>query len=389
MTSMKTIAIYRDTLLSGSETFIREQAESLHNFRSLYVGLRRRDGLSLPDEGRVLILCREGTIGKFQRASFKLRGCTVKQRAILAAEKPELIHAHFGPDACEAISLSKTLGLPLIASFHGYDMTQSDDSLPRLYRRRRDRLKTVGARFICISNFIRNRAIAKGFPSEKTIVHYTGVNVDAFRPDDTIPRVPTVLFVGRLVRNKGCEHLIRAMKAVQDALPHTKLLIIGDGPLRDQLERQASELLRNFEFLGAQPPSVVKYWMNRAMVFSVPSVTLPCGQSEGLGMVFAEAHAMRIPVVSFLTGGIPEVVINEKTGFLLPEGDIGGLTSRLLMLLQDQRLCNEFGAAGRRRVAEVMNIKIQAAALEDIYEHTLEEWRVGKTSKKAQVTTRW
>jgi len=260
-----------------------------------------------------------------------------------------------------------------VVSLHGYDVNQSDDNLPWLYLRRRDLLKAHASRFICVSGFIRRQALARGFPADKLVVHYTGIDTDFFREDPDVPRRPIILFVGRLAPSKGCEYLIRAMVRVREVIPEAKLVVIGDGPLRKELKQQATTLLQNFEFLGVQPPAVVRDWMNRATVFSSPCIATS-GDEEGFGMAFTEAQAMGLPVVSCVSGGIPEAVAHEKTGFLVPERDWEALSVKLLLLLQNQSLWRRFSEAGRARARGLFDIKSQATVLENIYDGVLEEW---------------
>ena len=364
--------VYRDELLGNSETFIRAQGESLDRFRAFYLGTRHVPGLSLPDL-RYHVVSGAGAIRRMQRARFKLWGAGTALQQMLAEKKPALVHAHFGPDACNAISLARTLDVPLVATFHGYDVTTSNALLPRLYVRRQELLKRSAAKFLCVSEFIRQRAIEKGFPAEKMIVHYTGVDTDLFCPNPELSRLPIVLFVGRLVQKKGCEYLIRAMSRVQEALPGAQMVVLGDGPLRSTLEKQAAEVLKSFQFLGMQNPAVVRNWMNRAMVFSTPSLTAESGDAEGFGMVFAEAQAMGLPVVSFASGGVPEAVANERTGYLVPERDWESLSEKILTLLSDPELWRRFSEAGQARVRERFDIWKQTAALENIYDSVLNE----------------
>jgi colanic acid/amylovoran biosynthesis glycosyltransferase len=178
-------------------------------------------------------------------------------------------------------------------------------------------------------------------------------------------------FVGRLVPKKGCQYLIRAMAEVQKVIPDAALVVIGDGPLRKELELQGAAVLKKIEFLGVRGPSVVRDWMNRAALFSTPSVVAESGDAEGFGMVFAEAQAMGLPVVSFASGGIPEVVADKQTGFLVPECDWQALASRLLLLLGNRTLWTRFSVAGRLRARSLFDVRRQAAALEGIYEDAL------------------
>lgn len=388
MTRGQQFIVYRDELLAGSETFILAQSESLPHFQPFYVGLRRRPGLILP-ETRVHIISSDGFAGKLQRARFRQLGLSRRLQSTLAAKHPVLIHAHFGPDGCNAISVAQALNIPLVVTLHGYDVTVKDDMMPRRYIKRRHLLQSHAARFICVSEFIRQQAIAKGFPAEKTLVHYTGVDIAFFNPRPMADRSPVILFVGRLVPKKGCEYLIRAMARVQEVMPNAVLVIIGDGPLRQALERQASSVLKAFHFLGAQAPLVVKDWMNRAMVFSTPSVIADSGDAEGFGMVFAEAQAMGLPVVSFASGGIPEAVAQDRTGFLVADRDCDALANKLLLLLQDACLWNRLSQAGQENTRRLFDIRKQAAALEDIYESTQMGWdgAVARAMRAAQRVT--
>ena len=373
MSSERSILIYRDELLGASETFISAQAESLSHFRPFYLGLRQIPGLPLP-QGRFHFVSRDGLAGKLKRACFRMFGPGVMLRRRLAALEPALVHAHFAPDACNALAAARALRVPLVASFHGYDLTVRDDYQSSYYLRRRDDLKIQGSRFLCVSNFIRKQALAKGFPADKTVVHYTGVNVDFFQPDRRVKRSPIVLFVGRLVPKKGCEYLIRAMADVQRVAPEAKLVIIGEGPLRATLQVLASATVKDFEFLGAQKPEVVREKMNQATVFCTPSVVSETGDAEGFGMVFAEAQAMGLPVVSFASTSLPEAVADEQTGFLAPERDWQALAAKILLLLKDKSLWAQFSKAGESRVRRQFNLRTQARALELIYEHVIEEW---------------
>ena len=381
MSSSRTVIVYRDTLLPVSETFIRCQGDSLRRFQPIYVGLRRTPSLPLP-ESRVRLLCRDGIVGKVQRARFTFLGPTRNQQKALSKEGPLLFHAHFGPDGSDVLTLAHALKIPLVVSLHGYDVNSRGDGLPARYLRRRGPLQKSAARFICISEFIRKQAIAQGFPAEKTVVHYTGIDTDFFRPNPATPRLPVVLFVGRLSLAKGCDCLLAAMAFVQKAMPDAKLVVIGDGPQRTELEQQAAALLLNCDFLGLQPPEVVRDWMNRAMVFSSPSCVTAVDQ-EGFGMTFAEAQAMGLPVVSTFVGGIPEAVADEQTGFLVPERSPEALAAKLLTLLQNRELWSNFSEAGRIRVGKLFDIQRQAVHLESIYESVLTEWESQMASETA------
>ena len=226
------LVIYRDELLGASETFILRQGEALHDFRPVYVGLRSVDGLRVPDERRELLIG-PGKLNRARRAFCTLFGPSQRQAARVRARCPALIHAHFGPDATHALPLARALGVPLVLTHHGYDVTTDDQTLARcpalrLYLKRRARLYQAAALVLCVSRFVRDKAISRGAPPHKTLVHYIGIDLASFTPDPSVARSDTVLFVGRLIENKGCEQLLRAMQLVQLAQPKSRLVIIGD-----------------------------------------------------------------------------------------------------------------------------------------------------------------
>jgi colanic acid/amylovoran biosynthesis glycosyltransferase len=374
----KHILIYRDHLLAPSETFIKSQAKGLKSFQPYFVGSRLIKGLEI-GAGNRIVINQGGAWGRIKEIGFKLTGYSWGITKQLRSMKPQLMHAHFGPDGALALPISEELNIPLIVTFHGYDATTKDEYAKksyythRNYLKKRQVLQRKGQLFIAVSDFIRGKLIQQGYPQEKVIRHYIGVDTDAFKPDPAIVRQPTVLFVGRLVEVKGCEYVIRAMQIIQEANPEIELVIIGDGPLRGELEKLAAQSLTNYRFLGVQPQAVVKEWMNRAKVFCVPSITAKSGAEEAFGIVFVEASAMGLPVVSFANGGIPEAVRHRHTGFLAKEKDWRGLAGYIFNLLNDEQLWRRFSMNGQIRTREMFNLGKQTEQLEGIYKSLLQE----------------
>ncbi len=368
----RTVIVYRNELLPPSETFIKDQGEGLSNFTAFYVGLRlKQGGLALPAE-RTFVLSHGGLAEWISEAILKLTGWAPRLDAAIRAELPCLIHAHFGPDAGTILPAARRLRLPLVVTFHGFDVNMSDDCLRmtrpgRRYFRRRELLKTEATLLLANSEFTRQRLLEKGFPEHKVRLHYIGVDTEVFCPNPGLVRRPVVLFVGRLVANKGCGFLIRAMAEVQRVRADVELVIIGDGPQRSDLEQAAAGSLSRFKFLGTQPRSVVLDWMRSARVFCVPSVTIESGESEGFGQVFAEAQATGLPVASFATGGIPEAVTHGETGLLAPERDWQALAANILTLVIDLAAWESMSRAGEEQVRHAFDLRKQCVKLEQIY----------------------
>lgn len=370
------VLIYTDRVLPGSCTFIREQAEALTRFVPYYAGSQAVEGLSLDPVRKIVV--NPGTVpGKVREVIYKATFQAPSFHRAIARKRPALIHAHFGPDGYDALHIAEMLDVPLITTLHGYEVTtKREHALKANYRfrryiRNRATLQANGTRFIAVSNFIRDRMLEQGFPAEKIMVHYIGVDVERFQPDPDAERGMSILFVARFVPKKGGEHLIRAMQRVQAQNPAIELLMVGDGPLRSQWESLAAETLQRYRFLGWQSPEDVKVLMQTARVFCVPSIVEERGDAEAFGIVFAEAQACGLPVVSFASGGIPEAVAHGETGWLASEGNVDMLAGYILQLCADDGLWRRFSASGVRRIREQFNLATQTAELERIYQALL------------------
>jgi colanic acid/amylovoran biosynthesis glycosyltransferase len=365
------VIIFSDHLLRPSETFIHAQASALTAFDPVYAGSQRVAGLDLRKE-RIHIINHGNIPGKCRELCFKLTGFAPDLVKRLGALSPVLLHAHYGPNGLWALALARSLKIPLIVTFHGSDATLTDlryqKTHPgfRYYLANKEKLKKSGALFLAVSKFVRRKLLEQGFPEESVLVHYTGVDTKKFQPAST-EGSPLILFVGRLVQFKGAEFLIRAAGEVQRQLPAAELVLIGEGPLRADLERLAKQLLRRYRFLGVRTSAEVREWMNRASVVCMPSITTRSGEGEGFGMVCAEAQSVGKPVVAFDSGGISEVVSDKKTGFLAAEGDWGSLAEYLSLLLQDVKLRERFGLAARERMIRQFDLEHRTRILEEIY----------------------
>jgi glycosyltransferase involved in cell wall biosynthesis len=387
-----TVLIYRSEILPPSETFIAAQAHALRRFSPLFAGLRRiRHGLELDPE-EILVLTRGNTLrDRLRRRVFLETGFETGLEIALAPRffhllqlhHPVLLHAHFAVDAAAALPIHRHLRLPLVVTLHGYDVTSSDAALRsvaagRVYLRRREELFARASLFLCVSAYLRRKAIDRGFPESKLRTLPIGVDLSLFAPDPLRSRSrdphvldPIVLFVGRLVEVKGCAYLIRAMSAVQQRHPAARLIIVGDGPLLDPLRAQARASAASIVFLGSQPPAVVRDLMYRASVLAAPSIVTPAGNSEALGMVVCEAQAIGLPVAAFRGTGVEEAVADGETALLVPSGDDCALADAISAILSDPAFAARLAAAGRLRAETHFSLAEQTARLEDLYAEVL------------------
>ncbi|MBM3269292.1 MAG: glycosyltransferase [Candidatus Sericytochromatia bacterium] len=176
------------------------------------------------------------------------------------------------------------------------------------------------------------------------------------------PDAPLVVTAARLADQKGLHHLLAAFPAVRARVPGAALLVAGEGERRADLEREARDLGLDgaVRFLGRRDD--VSRLLAAADVFCLPSL------SEGLPLAIAEAMAAGLPVVATPVGGVPEIVQDGETGFLVPPGDAGALAARLAALLADARLREQMGAWGRLRASRHFSLERMATRFEALYE---------------------
>ncbi|WP_148630528.1 glycosyltransferase [Bacillus sp. E214] len=373
----KNIIIYREWLLGYSETFIYDQTNELVNFKPYYVGLKKIDGINLKERS-VITLSNGSAFGKLKYYINKITGFNFFLTSYIKRLNPVLIHAHFGPDAVNGLKLAKKLGLPFFVTFHGSDITRKKENANSIwlkkYYKNQQKIFSDSTKVIAVSNYIKEKLIENGCPEDKIVVHYTGIKIEHKNNNivnNSISNEKIILFVGRLVENKGLNYLIDAMQTVQRNYRDAKLIVIGEGPLKKELESYAQKKLSNFIFLGKLPHTRVMDIMRQSNIFCVPSVEIETGESEGLGMVFLEASSNGLPIVSFKTGGIKEAVIDGETGILCKPKDTEELATKLLYLLNNKDIATQFGENGIKYTEENFNIRKQNMILEKIYKENI------------------
>jgi colanic acid/amylovoran biosynthesis glycosyltransferase len=364
---MPDVLIFKETLLPPSETFILAQMGALTRFSPHLGGLEpTRKSLAL-DKPPLLLSGRASRAADLRSKIYRRIAFAPLFHRRIKHLHPELLHAHFASGGKTLLPLQKMLGCPLIVTLHGGSCVPIQEPRIGVYRK----LAEKGTLFLCVSDFMRKQAIQAGYPQEKLLVHYIGIDRSLFVPPAETAVTDSVLFVGRLVEMKGCEYVLRAMRTVQSMKRETELTIIGDGPLRQELEQLALQLQVKCKFLGAQPPATVRQMLRKSRLLCLPSVTTWNGHVEGLGMVLLEAQAMGLPVVSTFHAGIPEAVAHGITGTLVPERDCDKLAAAILQLLVDRDLWQRYHLAAPRHVAANFDLQKQTALLEGIYAATL------------------
>jgi colanic acid/amylovoran biosynthesis glycosyltransferase len=360
------VLIFTKRVLPRSNTFVAAQANNLSTFEPVFIGLR-------PDNGGADLIgnrarCVQSEVEPFPAVSRLLldgfQVLTPKWAQALAAQKAQLIHAHFGKGGYYCAPIANKLNLPLITTFHGSDITQQDKL--SYNKKHRDIVFSRSDNIIAISRFIQQKLLERGCPEHKIIQHYTGIDTKFFAPSNAKFTEPTVLFVGRLIEQKGCQYLIQAMQRLLQQLPDARLIVAGYGNYAQVLQDMAAQN-SNISFVGMQNQQQVKTLMSKAWLTCVPSIVMARGNEEGMGSVCVESQAVGTPVVAFDTGGIREAVIDQQTGLLSEQKNVAQLSDNLLALLQSASLRQQLSQAGIAHVDRHFNIRRQCAVLEQVY----------------------
>lgn len=371
----RSVGILRLQLFKTSETFISAQAMHLRRYEPVFIGRRAFGPPPAMPSGAVKVVL-PPTDALTQAKLVLLRDMSSLERR-LRPQGLDLIHCHFAVDGVYALPLARGLGVPLVVTIHGFDVNLTDKALlasrrPALlnYRLFRGQLQRSGAVFLCVSEFIRRQALARGFPEAQTRLHYLGIDVEKLSPNDE-PATPNLIVqVGRLVEKKGVRYLIDAVARLRAGGVDAELVIAGEGPLRAELEAhaEASGAGAHIRFLGSTPHAEVIAWMRRAAVVCVPSVTATTGDAEGLPTVVLEAAALGRPVVACDNGGTAEAIVHGVTGFVVKERDVEALSQALAPLLLQAQMRSQMGVAARAHILAHFDMRTQTARLEDVYD---------------------
>jgi glycosyltransferase involved in cell wall biosynthesis len=291
------------------------------------------------------------------------------------AAKFSLIHAHFGVGAVYALPFARRFELPLVVTFHGYDV-------PLLYSSQRWlpshwRYALLGPRVleemtlgICASSELRELLVGHGVSPDRLVVHRLGIDLERFRPGNRDGAPAEVIMVGRFVEKKGFADGIRAFAGLAGQHPNARLTLVGSGPLDSTLRELARDLgiADRVVFTGPLSPGDVANRLAASHILLAPSVVDRHGNRESGLMVVKEASATETVPIGTRHGGIPDIIDDGTTGYLVDERDVPSLTERLNRLLADPVRWRAMSRAARAKMEREYDIRERVRALEQIYD---------------------
>lgn len=319
-----------------------------------------------------LVLLRSLNIFKYGKraASLKLLYSVIP---LLKSPAYDIIHCQFGPQGLETM-LWRDLGAirgKLVTSFRGYDISSFIHKYGEdVY----DELFIKGDFFLANCRFFQKKAIRLGCAPQKIVVHGSGIDCSRFQFKPRVaPQANAKIYLlttARLVAKKGLEYSIRAVAQVAKMYPNLEYNIIGDGVLRQELEQliTALNIRDKIQILGWKHQLEIVEFLDNSHIFLAPSITSEDGNQDAPVNTLKEAMAMGLPVISTRHGGIPELVEDGISGFLVPERDANAIAEKLIYLFEHPEMWAKMGKAGRVFVETQYNINQLNDELVQIYQ---------------------
>ncbi|ABM79294.1 glycosyltransferase [Prochlorococcus marinus] len=349
------LLVFAPTRRAPTETFVRANLQGLPFEIIAYFG----DEQPLSDPGRlayglaILVSKALTRLGLLRLAT--LPGSLVAW-CLIRRHQPDVLMTEFGFHAVRVMEAAAWSDTPLIVHFRGSDA--SAQNRLGLLKDRYRRLMVIVSGIIVKSQPMRRTLLALGAPNDHLIVSPSGADERLFHGADPGRSSPLLVAVGRFVAKKGPLQTIRAFAAMRQSLPEpvalsTKLVMLGDGPLLAEARQLVEALALGSAVIlpGLADRQRVAELLRQARCFVQHSQVAPDGDREGSPVAVMEAQLSGLPVVATRHEGIPEVVEDGVSGFLVDEGDLQGMAAAMARLIVEPDLAARLGAAGKRRAA--------------------------------------
>jgi glycosyltransferase involved in cell wall biosynthesis len=359
------ICITRSRKDPYSETFIRNQIKGLSdraNIFSIHTGRlpeRNEQGQLLSPS---LFWYLHKTLKLFIGRNNYFSNYGIKK--FILRHHIDIVLSNYGLSASHMLPICRSLNIPLVAHFHGYDASRHKTL--KKYAGIYQRLFNYASAIICVSVEMQKRLITLGANEEKIFNIPYGVDLKKFKPATSKNSTPLFLSVGRFTDKKAPQLTLSAFEKVWKKRSNARLIMIGSGGKLYQECKDLTTQLNMAEavsFTGALPPDKVISYMQQAHIFLQHSLTPFSGDMEGTPNSILEASACGLAVVSTLHGGIKEAVIHDETGFLVEEKDVEGMAGYMLELFDQPELIKKMGEAGRMHIEENYDLDKQTDKL--------------------------
>jgi len=322
-----------------------------------------------------IVLLKSLNVFKYRSAAYSLSLFYAAGYLLGQNRQYDIIHCHFGLNGRKAVYLREIGAIQgkIFTTFHGFDITTCIYNFgEKIY----DSLFQLGDVFLPISERWKCRLTNLGCNGE-IIVHRMGIDCNKFTFNLRKPSgsgVIEIVTIARLVEKKGVEYAIRAVAKVAKSKSNIKYSIVGDGLLKEDLQLLIEQLnvADIVKILGWKQQEEVVTILSNSDILLAPSVTAYNDDQEGIPVVIMETMAMGLPIISTQHSGIPELVQDGISGYLVPERDVDALAEKLDYLIEHPELWSSMGLAGRAFVEEHYNIDKLNDRLIEIFQNTVQ-----------------
>ena len=263
----------------------------------------------------------------------------------------DVVHCQFGINGFIGAFLKDcNIANRLVVTFHGSDITvfPKNEGFD-VYRYMFSRADAITAG----TSFTKRLLIEHNCPEKKIHVIPAGIRIDNYPNIDFDSNdKKIILSVGRLEEVKGFEYSIKAFALIAQNFPNLTYIIAGDGSYRNSLQNQinTAHLETRIILVGLKSDDEITDLYNKSLLLLAPSIRASNGSEEGQGLVIQEAEMAGLPVIGTLTGGIPDGIIDGKTGFLVPEKDPEAIADKISQIASDNDLRKRMGLEGRNLI---------------------------------------
>lgn len=274
--------------------------------------------------------------------------------------------AEYGPMGVRCVDAARLADVPLVTHFHGYDVSKYETI--KKYKDGYQKIFQYSSAIIAVSKKMVGDLVSLGAPIDKIHLNPCGVDTNTFQGAEPNKSEPILAAVGRFVEKKAPYLTIMAFAKVLKKIPEAKLIMLGGGPLEGVCKDIALTLglESSIIFKGESSHTDVKKTLAEARAFVQHSIQASDGDCEGTPVGVMEAQAIGLPVVATAHAGISDVVVHEKTGFLVEEKDIDSMATFMTRVLEDPDLAYRLGKQGRERIKQKFSMQISINELEKI-----------------------
>lgn len=389
---------------SGAETCLYDTIKVTKKDHEVYLFALGKENIR--EEKKLVVKESENWLVNYYRKFFHSRKISKALKEYIREVKPDVIHLHNHYKYSTSILKAFEGSTPVVQTIHDYGLicptswAVTKNNLEvcscvegiglkcmkncikpwhflSCYLRNRERIKLTRKKItflIAPSKKLKEYYEAFGFRNVVHLPHFTDLNF--WKRTNKKREEGLILYVGAITPNKGIKYLIEAMPEIQKEVEGAKLRIVGEGKDREELEKRAKELNVKAEFAGKLKPEQVLEEYNKAKVLVMPSVWM-----EQFGMVGIEAMATGLPVVGSNIGGIPDWLIDRKTGYLVRSKDSRDIAEKTAKLLKDKNLWEEMSKNSENR-AQRYNQEDFKADLENIYKEAINQSRQNSKTPK-------